>query len=482
MSGDSFVGRKEELAVLRDELDKAADERPRVILIDGDPGIGKTSLVREFIDETPHADVLRGIGDATLPRTGYAVLSQFTPGLDGADVGGHLPARSPIQLGGQLLRAIGERQGTRPLCLVIDDAPDADLPSLQALLFVLRRLQADRVMTILLARSDDVQSLPDGFVKLATLSGQRITLSGLSYQSFQLMATERCGQALSTQTLRRLWEFTKGNPLHAIVLLDEYSLDDLDRAGEPLPPPLTFAQSVVRRLERCSPDAQALVAAASVLGRAAALRDVSALVPMADPRVPLEEAVAADLLEPCVPSATVDVRFAHPLIHSTVYHHLPARERSRLHTAAATIASTRDEQLHHRVAAASNPDRGVADECARTRRGAVFAPGLRGGRRSLRGGCTAVAGARRSSRAPLAGRRLLAQRRRHEHGPSPGEQRPGGPRRRVAQLRGRSRSAPRRATSGKPGGCCGQCATRCPGRRRPTTGISFVARPWTSPT
>lgn len=363
MDGSPFVGREEELAVLRDELTKAERERPRVILLEGEPGIGKTSLVREFLDEMAHVNVLRAVGDATQTGGSYALVNQLSPGLDGIGEGGLVTVRDPIQVGAQLLQVIGERQGTRPLCLVFDDAPEADLPSLHALLFALRRLQVDRVMTILLGRSDSTRNLPAGFGQLATLSGRRITLTGLPYRTFQLMASLRCGRAPSTQFVKRLWEFTNGNPLHATALLDEYSMDELGRAGHPMPPPPTFTQSVVRRLDRCSASTRELVAVASVLGRVAPLPSVTALVAIADPLAALEEAVAAGLLEPCVPSATVDVCFAHPLIHSTVYHRLTARQRTRLHSAAAGIASSRDSSLRHRIAAASNEDRQLVDDC-----------------------------------------------------------------------------------------------------------------------
>src|SRR5919202_4760372 len=78
-----------------------------------------------------------------------------------------LPVDEPVSVGARLLELIGDLDGKRPAVLVVDDAPWADLDSLRALLFALRRLVADHVLTVLTARPEDSGRLPEGLRRLA---------------------------------------------------------------------------------------------------------------------------------------------------------------------------------------------------------------------------------------------------------------------------------------------------------------------------
>ncbi|MBA3620747.1 MAG: ATP-binding protein, partial [Euzebyales bacterium] len=76
-----FVGRREELRVLEENLDAAAAGRPHVVLVEGPPGIGKTALLRRFLDGTS-ATVLAAGGDEAETALPYGVVEQLLRGVD----------------------------------------------------------------------------------------------------------------------------------------------------------------------------------------------------------------------------------------------------------------------------------------------------------------------------------------------------------------------------------------------------------------
>jgi len=65
-------------------------------------------------------------------------------------------------VGAELVQLLGDLQESGPVALIIDDAPWADPPSLRALSFTLRRLQVDRMLTMLTMRSEDAPRMPPG--------------------------------------------------------------------------------------------------------------------------------------------------------------------------------------------------------------------------------------------------------------------------------------------------------------------------------
>ena len=79
-----------------------------------------------------------------------------------------LPAEEPVGIGSQVLEAIEDLEPKAPVVLVIDDAHWADLDSLRALLFVVRRLVGIRVLALFAVRTEDAHRLPEGLRRQAT--------------------------------------------------------------------------------------------------------------------------------------------------------------------------------------------------------------------------------------------------------------------------------------------------------------------------
>ena len=364
-----FVGRDDELHVLRAVLDEVRAGQPQVVLIEGPAGMGKTALVDRFVQLEDDIRVLRASGEPWEALVPYGVVDQLTRGagvtpariLAGRERA--LPVDEPIGVGGRLLDLLGQLDAKRPVVLVIDDAQWADLDSLRALLFALRRLVADPVLALLTVRPEDVMRLPDGLRRLADgQTGRTLQLGALGASEVRALATSLGLRDFSDRTVQRLHAHTQGNPLYVRALLSEVPADRWRHWQPVLPAPRAFASMVVRRLESCSPDARRLVEAASVLGGNASLTTAAALARVDEPLSALEEAAIVDLLQPREEPGAWNVAFPHPLVQAAVYSQLGPHRRARLHADAAGLVEDEGAALRHRVAAAGTPDPQLATE------------------------------------------------------------------------------------------------------------------------
>ena len=172
MQEAEFVGREPELAVLDALLGQVRTEGARVVLIRGMVGIGKTALVREFLRRHGNLMVMRGSGDEGEAAVSYTLADQLfgAVGLRSAALLAHtervLPVEEPVVVGRQVLAVLTRCSAQGPMVVVIDDANWADVDSLRALLFALRRLAGHPVLTIVVVPSDDSR-LPAGLERLA---------------------------------------------------------------------------------------------------------------------------------------------------------------------------------------------------------------------------------------------------------------------------------------------------------------------------
>ncbi|WP_248963580.1 ATP-binding protein [Sphaerisporangium perillae] len=174
----SFVGRAAELARLDAELDEVRAGSPRIVLVDGQPGIGKTALVRHFLGRSPGLTALWASGEQNESRLSYGTVDQ----LYRTDA---VPA-DPLEVGAGLLEMLGDLQDRGELVVVVDDAHWADIASLHAITFALRRLRADRIMAIVIVRDPADHHLPEGLRRmLAAESTLRISLAGLDVEEVQ---------------------------------------------------------------------------------------------------------------------------------------------------------------------------------------------------------------------------------------------------------------------------------------------------------
>lgn len=163
-----FVGRADELSVLERELSSARAGESRVVVVEGEAGVGKSTLLSRFLSEHEDATVLRGGGDESEMLLPYGLLAQLTAGAGSGEAAGWEDLIGPeavVVAGAGLVRSFGAAQEgwDRPVVVVVDDLHWADRESAAALLFAFRRLRVDRVLGLVSARPGELSRLGGGW-------------------------------------------------------------------------------------------------------------------------------------------------------------------------------------------------------------------------------------------------------------------------------------------------------------------------------
>jgi tetratricopeptide (TPR) repeat protein len=387
-----FVGRAQELAVLRAAVDDAIRGRGRSMLVVGDPGIGKTRLCDEVSRYAgscgarvlwgscwegggapaywPWVQALRGHIRDTDPQRLAAQLGDAA-----SDVARIIPELC-TRLPGVASPLPSEADNTRfrtfdatteflaraaaetPLVIILDDLQVADEPSLLLLTFVCRSLQWMRVLIVGAHRpilSDDRLALFDQLAR----DSQHLQLTGLDAAEIELLVeagAASTGLTLRPSRLRSLADaihsVTQGNPFFIDAVLRLLASDNR-LAGEQLPifgrfsTPHEIRTAVHRRLQALSAEGRELLQAAAVLGRDLDLRLLERLAPTPSMHDLLDEAARAGII---VSSQQRDAAysFSHVLICDTIYGGLQPRWRGDLHRGTAQAL----EQLY-----GADPDR-----------------------------------------------------------------------------------------------------------------------------
>ncbi len=368
-----FVGRLLELAALRAALAAARAGDPHVVLIQGEAGIGKSSLVSEFLVGQRGMLVVTASGEEAEAFLPYGVVQQLEAGAVGVSAGalaglellsqGPRADADPLRVGVELLALLSSLQECEAVAVVIEDLQWIDLASARALLFACRRLGADHVLVVLTCRPGGMSQLGEGWERF--VSGDRrcarLTLTGLEVDEVGMLCRALGRGGLSDRTFRRLRQYTGGNPLLARALLAELTDDALNDPGELVRAPRSLAEVIQLRLALLSPTARDVVAAAAVLGEHSTLVDVAAVTRTTAAAAALGEAERAGILLEEETSSGWRVSFSHPLVRQAVYCGLGAERRRALHLHAATVVGG-ENSLAHRTAAAAGADRELASD------------------------------------------------------------------------------------------------------------------------
>ena len=202
-----LVGRRAEFAVLQAELASVRSGIPRVVLLEGPAGIGKTAILDHFLADQSDLTVLRATGEQWEAFVAYGVVDQLmrVAGVSSARLlagrDRSLPAEEPVGVGARILEAIEGIEQKAPLAIVVDDSHWADIDSLRALLFVARRLVRERVLIFLAHRSEDAVRLPEGLRRLAAgRTGLTIRIDPLTAGDIHALANAFGVGWLSTRT------------------------------------------------------------------------------------------------------------------------------------------------------------------------------------------------------------------------------------------------------------------------------------------
>jgi hypothetical protein len=365
-----FVGRRRDLALLEAKLDEAVAGQPRVVLIEGVAGIGKSALLDRFLVQRSETQVLRASGEESELLLTYGVVDQLLRDALAAAGGAPKALRATLDdhltVGAELLEVLGTLQEQGPVILAVDDLQWADEGSLKALLFCLRRLRADRVLTLLVTRTEEPHRVPEGLERLSRgQGGATLEIGGFDTGELRELAALMGVIGLSGQAAQRLRDHTEGNALHVQALLTEVSVEAWGSPDLALPAPRSFGLLVLGRRAQCSEEAQRLLDSASVLGMHSSLESAGRLAGIGDPLQSLDEASRVGLLrQPYEEVGRRTIAFTHPLVHAAIYQGMGVAQRARLHARAAGLVADPASSLSHRVAAALSADAGLAHELA----------------------------------------------------------------------------------------------------------------------
>jgi DNA-binding CsgD family transcriptional regulator/tetratricopeptide (TPR) repeat protein len=347
-----FVGRREELHLLEERLREAELGHPQVVFIEAEAGAGKSTLLSSFLGTRVNAQILQISGEESESLLSYGVVDQLRPG------GFTDPSADPMAVGAELVDLFDQMQSDeRAVVISIDDLHWADRSSTRALLFALRRLRGDRIMTIICARLDEVTD--PGWVRFIGGDDRvtRIRLGGLAPEELIDLARALGLGILSRRGASRLAVHTEGNPLYSRALLEEIGVAGLSGEDASLPAPRQLSGVVLSRMASLTPSTQNFLAAAAVLGQHAAASTIASVAEILAPQDQIEEAEGAGLLG----ERASELSFTHPLYQAAIYADLSPTTRRKLHLRAAKC-TVGHSQLAHRVAASLGPDESLAND------------------------------------------------------------------------------------------------------------------------
>ena len=349
-----FVGRQDELRILEERLLAARAGRPQIVYVEGEAGAGKSTLLSQFLGSLSDAVVVEVGGDEAETLLSYGIVDQLRTGTFTE------PGLDPIAVGSQLLELFDRLQDAGQVVVVtIEDLQWADRPSSRAVLFALRRLRADKVLTIVSARTDVLADAAWTRFVAGDSRVTRIRLGGLSSTDLTQLASDLGLGALSERAATELAVHTKGNALYCRALLDEIGVEGLGptRYGG-LPAPRELSSVILTRVVALPASTQAFLAAAAVLGQHSPTSTVIALAELSGAPHEVDAAIATELVAETGASV---LTFAHPLYRAAIYGDLNPTRRRALHARAADLVEGRP-RLVHRVAATLGPDDALATE------------------------------------------------------------------------------------------------------------------------
>jgi DNA-binding CsgD family transcriptional regulator/tetratricopeptide (TPR) repeat protein len=316
-----LLEREAELAVFEAAFDDAARGQGRILLVSGEAGLGKTSLVRALVDRVADRArvLLGGCDDLLTPRT----LGPFRD----LPLGEASPLRRALEAGADRDAVFGAvleecRDPLRPTVLVVEDAHWADEATRDVLAFLGRRVAGMPTLVVVTYRDELAVDHPLRPV-LGGLTGpgvHRLPLRPLSDDALRAMAG---GRPVAPDRLR---ELTGGNPFLVAEVL---------AAGDPTAVPLTVRDAVAARLARLDLSSRDVLVLLAVEPAGLELELLGRLDPHA-----LEDVAAT---ERSGLTEVVDgrVRFRHDLLRDAV---------------AATVTAATTTHAHARILAALGPD------------------------------------------------------------------------------------------------------------------------------
>jgi AAA ATPase domain len=225
---DVFVGRAAELTRVAEAVARSEAGQPWLVAIEGDAGVGETSLARRGLSGISGLKVLLARADQAETDLEFGLVEQLLRAAGDVSrpvvpASGNGWSASSFTAGAYLLEVVGELRAMGPVAIMVDDLQWADHKSVEALTFTLRRLSVDPVIAIVIYRGPSGQ-LGDAAQRLLVSVENRwhIPLGGLERDEVAALAAVLAGP-LADETVQRLYQGTGGHPLYLRTVLSEGS-------------------------------------------------------------------------------------------------------------------------------------------------------------------------------------------------------------------------------------------------------------------
>jgi DNA-binding CsgD family transcriptional regulator len=349
----------------------------RCLLLEGEVGIGKTTLLRwakesasdrgyRVLSASPVemevpwefaalADLLE-----TVPKTVVDELPESQRRAVGVAVFRDEPPDIPVDprtLATAVLRIVRRLAEETPVVLAVDDLPLLDAPSARVLSYVLRRVR-DAAVGLLGAVRVEWSTEPAPLVTDSVEPHRvaRVSVGALGLEAMSDLLATRTGLTLGRSGLVRVHELSRGNPLFALELVGENATELAADPGRSVSVPESLRRLVRRRVSPLTASARDVLLVAALSGEPSQAV-VSAAA--ADPQgagQDLERVVRAGVIQ----RRGDDLTFAHPLIRSVVADDATTAQRRATHRRLASAVRHREVRARHLALGAEGPDEHVA--------------------------------------------------------------------------------------------------------------------------
>jgi DNA-binding SARP family transcriptional activator len=354
-----LVGRLAELAAIEERVTAAIDHHAPLLLVLGEPGIGKTRLLDELATKVraasgvvlagrafeaemvhPYGPWIDALRSAPLARLESGLRVELAPLLP--ELGKAPPAADRTRLFDAVARALAAFAMSAPTTVILDDLHWFDEASAALLHFATRALAGSRVLLACSARPGELADNP-AVLRLVRGLARNPRVRELALGPLDESATAALARAVDPSVNPvRVFEESDGNPLFAL---------ELARAGQRGAIPATLDGLIGERLGRLGQGARTLVALCAALGRSfdlAKLQNVAGLAP-AELLAGLDELERVGVLR----ASESGYDFVHDLLRRSAYRHISQPRRRLLHL-----------QVARALAAVADPDGVLAGDIA----------------------------------------------------------------------------------------------------------------------